>query len=55
MPYWVTCDKRTVRSFNSQADAFTFIDHESNLWKMQGFNVPCYQVWYGSEEVKRSA
>ena len=53
MPYYVTCDRRIVKSFNNKADAFKFIDKETNLWAMQGFKVPCYQVWYGGEEVKR--
>ena len=53
MPYYVTCDLRICHSFNTKDDAFRFIDKETNLWTMQGFKVPCYQVWYGSEEVKR--
>ena len=58
MNYYVTMDGKPlsdgIRRFHGRADdAWTWIERQEHLWRIQGYRVPHYQVWYGSQEQTR--
>jgi hypothetical protein len=56
MPYWIYIKrangvKSAHRSFVELQKAIDFVQNERDIWQVQGFPIPEYTIYYGSELV----